>query len=71
MGVGATSIHPAGVFGLVDSVIRQHGILPSEQVRSLLAAAAEQRMREHGEALAVAVPRAMASLVTAAQRRRS
>jgi hypothetical protein len=38
-------------------------------VRSLLAAAAEQRMRERGEAFGIAVPRAMAALVTAAQRR--
>jgi hypothetical protein len=53
----------------VDSVIRQHGVHPSEQVRSLLAAAAEQRMRERGEAFGIAVPRAMAALVTAPQRR--
>ena len=70
MGVGAIAMHPAGdVFGLVDSVIRQHGIHPNEQVRSLLAAAVEQRMHEHGEPLGTAVPRAMAALVTAAQRR--
>ncbi len=70
MGVGAIALdRGADVFGLVDSVIRQHGIHPSEQVRSLLAAAAEQRMREHGEALGVAVPRAMSALVAAAQRR--
>ena len=70
MGVGAIAMNPAGdVFGLVDSVIRKHGIHPNEQVRSLLAAAAEQRMREHGEALGIAVPNAMAALVTAAQRR--
>jgi len=70
MGVGAIAMDPAGdVFGLVDSVIRQHGVHPSEQVRSLLAAAAEQRMRERGEAFGIAVPRAMAALVTAAQRR--
>ncbi|MEI6224785.1 MAG: hypothetical protein WCS72_08520 [Deltaproteobacteria bacterium] len=61
---------PVGdVFDLVDAVIRKHGIHPSEQVRSLLAAAVEQRMREHGEALAIAVPRAMSALVSAAQRR--
>ena len=70
MGVGAMTMDPAGdVFGLVDSVIRQHGVHPNEQVRSLLAAAAEQRMRERGEAFGIAVPRAMAALVTAAQRR--
>jgi hypothetical protein len=70
MGVGAIAMAGgADVFGLVDSVIRQHGIHPSEQVRSLLAAAAEQRMREHGEAFGVAVPRAMSALVAAAQRR--
>ncbi len=70
MRVGAISMdRGADVFVLVDSVIRQHGIHPSEQVRSLLASAAEQRMREHGEALGVAVPRAMSALVAAAQRR--
>jgi hypothetical protein len=70
MGVGAIAMNSAGdVFGLVDSVIRKHGIHPNEQVRSLLAAAAEQRMREHGEAFGTAVSNAMAALVTAAQRR--
>ena len=70
MGVGTMAVdRGAAVFGLVDAVIRQHGIHPSEQVRSLLAAAAEQRMKERGEAFGVAVPRAMAALVTAAQRR--
>ncbi len=70
MGVGAMAMSPVGdVFDLVDAVIRKHGIHPSEQVRSLLAAAVEQRMREHGEALAIAVPRAMSALVSAAQRR--
>jgi hypothetical protein len=70
MGVEALAMHPVvDVRGLVDAVIRQHGIHPNEQVRSLLAAAAEQRMREHGEALPIAVPRAMAALVTAARRR--
>lgn len=71
MGVGAVTMESAGggVFGLVDSVIRQHGVHPSEQVRSLLASAAEQRMRERGETFGIAVPRAMAALVTAAQRR--
>jgi len=59
-----------GVLGAVDAIIRQHGILPSEDVRTLLAAAAEQRMREYGEPFAVAVPRAMASLATSARRRR-
>jgi hypothetical protein len=70
MGVEAMSMVPVtDVSGLVDSVIRQHGVHPSEQVRSLLAAAAEQRMREYGESLGTAVPRAMAALVTAAHRR--
>ncbi len=70
MGVEAMAMHPAvDVRGLVDAVIRQHGIHPSEQVRSLLAAAVEQRMREHGESLAVAVPRAMTALVSAARKR--
>jgi len=70
MGVEVMAMSPVvDVPGLVDSIIRQHGVHPSEQVRSLLAAAAEQRMREHGEALGTAVPRAMAALVTAARRR--
>jgi hypothetical protein len=70
MGVGAIAMDPAGdVFGLVDSIIRKHGIHPNEQVRSLLAAAAEQRMREYGEAFGIAVPNAMKAIVTAAQRR--
>jgi len=70
MGVEAMMMNPVvDLPGLVDSIIRQHGVHPSEQVRSLLAAAAEQRMREHGEALGIAVPRAMAALVTAARRR--
>jgi hypothetical protein len=38
-------------------------------VRSLLAAAAEQRMREHGEPLSLAVRRAMALLAVSAGRR--
>ena len=70
MGVEAMMMNPVvDLLGLVDSIIRQHGVHPSEQVRSLLAAAAEQRMREHGEALGTAVPRAMAALVTAARGR--
>jgi len=70
MGVEAMAMSPVmDVSGLVDSVIRQHGVHPNEQVRSLLAAAVEQRMREHGESLGTAVPRAMAALVTAAHRR--
>jgi len=58
-----------GVLGVVDAIIRQHGVNPSEDVRTLLAAAAEQRMLEFGEPLSVAVPRAMAALVTSARRR--
>jgi hypothetical protein len=58
-----------GVLGVVDSLIRQYGIDPSADVRALLAAAAEQRMLEHGEAFGVALPRAMAALVTSARRR--
>ncbi len=70
MGVGAMAMDSGeAVFVLVDAVIRQYGIHPSEQVRSLLAAAAEQRMKERGEEFAVAVPRAMAALVPAARRR--
>ena len=58
-----------GVLGFVDGIIRQYGIHPSADVRALLAAAAEQRMQEHGETLGVALPRAMAALVTSARRR--
>jgi len=59
-----------GVMGNVDAIIREFGLPPSEDVRSLLAAAAEQRMREYGEPFALAVPRAMAALATSARRRR-
>jgi len=58
-----------GVLGGVDAIIRQYGLYPSEDVRSLLAVAAEQRMREYGEPFALAVPRAMATLATSARRR--
>lgn len=58
------------VLGVVDAIIRDHGLRPSEDVRSLLAAAAEQRMHEYGEPFAVAVSRAMAALATSARRRR-
>jgi hypothetical protein len=58
-----------GVLGVVDTIIRQHGVHPSADVRALLAAAAEQRMAEHGESFPVAVSRAMATLVTSARRR--
>jgi hypothetical protein len=57
------------VLGTVDAIIRQHGVFPSEDVRSLLAAATEQRMKERGESLALAVPRAMAALVVSARLR--
>jgi hypothetical protein len=53
----------------VDAVIRGHGMQPTAEVRSLLAAAAEQRMREHGEPLSLAVQRAMALLAVSARLR--
>jgi len=52
----------------VDALIRRHGLVPSEDVRSLLARAAEQRMLERGEPFAVAVQRAMAVLALNAAR---
>jgi len=54
----------------VDALLRRHGLEPNELTRSLLATAAEQRMRERGEPLAVAVERAVAVLVASAGRRR-
>lgn len=52
----------------VDALIRRHGLVPSEDVRSLLARAAEQRMLELGEPFGVAVQRAMAALALSAAR---
>jgi hypothetical protein len=51
----------------VDALIRRHGLVPSEDVRSLLARAAEQRMLERGEPFAVAVQRAVALLALSAR----
>ena len=50
-------------------LIRRHGLVPSEDLRSLLARAAEQRMLERGESFAEAVRRAMAALALSAARR--
>ena len=52
----------------VDALIRRHGLVPSEDVRSLLARAAEQRMLERGESFGVAVQRAVALLALSATR---
>jgi len=52
----------------VDALIRRHGLVPSEDVRSLLARAAEQRMLERGESFGEAVQRAMALLALSATR---
>lgn len=52
----------------VDALIRRHGLVPSEDLRSLLARAAEQRMLERGESFEVAVRRAMAALALSAAR---
>jgi hypothetical protein len=52
----------------VDALIRRHGLVPSEDVRSLLARAAEQRMLELGEPFGVAVQRAMTVLALSATR---
>lgn len=59
----------AGVPGLleVDALIRRYGLVPSEDVRSMLARAAEQRMLERGEPFGVAVQRAMALLASSAR----
>lgn len=51
----------------VDAIIRRHGVQPSPEVRSLLAAAAERRMRDRGEPLGLAVERAMALLAASAR----
>jgi hypothetical protein len=51
----------------VDALIRRHGLVPSEDVRSLLARAAEQRMLERGEPFALAVQRAVALLALSAR----
>ena len=52
----------------VDALIRRHGLVPSEDVRSLLARTAEQRMLERGESFDVAVRRAAALLALSATR---
>ncbi len=54
----------------VDALLRSHGLEPNEMTRSLLATATEERMRQRGEPLAVAVRRAVATLVASAGRRR-
>ncbi len=54
----------------VDALLRSHGLEPNEMTRSLLATATEERMRQRGEPLAVAVRRAAAALVASAGRRR-
>ncbi len=55
------------VLRTVDGVIRSQGIEPTHEIRSLLAAAAEQRIRDRGEPFEVAVRRAMASLAATAR----
>ncbi|HEU4382630.1 MAG TPA: hypothetical protein VFR85_03915 [Anaeromyxobacteraceae bacterium] len=52
----------------VDALIRRHGLVPSQDVRSLLARVAEQRMLERGEPFGVAVERAAALLALSATR---
>jgi hypothetical protein len=52
----------------VDALIRRYGLVPSEDLRSLLARAAEQRMLERGESFGEAVQRAMAVLALSATR---
>lgn len=52
----------------VDALIRRYGLVPSEDVRSLLARATEQRMLERGEPFDLAVQRAMAKLALSAAR---
>ena len=58
------------VMASVDALLRRHGLEPNELTRSLLATATEERMRQRGEPLAVAVERAIAVLVATAGRRR-
>jgi hypothetical protein len=53
----------------VDELILGYGLHPSEDVRSLLAAATEHRMAEFGEPFGVAVKRAVALLAVSARRR--
>lgn len=52
----------------VDALLRRYGLVPSEDVRSMLARAAEQRMLERGEPFGVAVQRAVAMLALSATR---
>ena len=54
----------------VDALIRSYGLVPSEEVRSLLAAAAERRMRQRGEPFPMALQRAMALLALSAAGRK-
>jgi hypothetical protein len=58
------------VMASVDALLRSHGLEPNDLTRSLLATATEERMRERGEPLAVAVRRAIALLVASAGHRR-
>lgn len=66
----AAAAEAAGVPVLleVDALLRRYGLVPSEDVRSMLARAAEQRMLERGEPFGVAVQRAVATLALAATR---
>ncbi len=54
----------------VDALLRSHGLEANELTRSLLATATEERMRQRGEPLEVAVRRAVTTLVASAGRRR-
>ena len=53
----------------VDELIEGYGLQPTEDVRSLLAAATEHRMAEFGEPFGIAVRRAAALLAVSARRR--
>ncbi len=69
MGVGREQDRSggAGVLRQVDDVIRDQGMQPTEEIRAMLAAAAEQRMRDRGEEFSIAVRRAMALLAVTAR----
>ena len=68
-GLGLAEDMTTGVLQ-VDEIIQGYGLQPTEDVRSLLAAATEHRMAEFGEPFGVAVRRAAALLAVSAHRRR-
>jgi hypothetical protein len=67
-GLGLSEDMTTGVLQ-VDELIEGYGLQPTEDVRSLLAAATEHRMAEFGEPFGIAVRRAAALLAVSARRR--